>query len=128
MREIKFRAFIKQTNEVFPVMTIWSNSICLDLTGSDREWNAQVFNKEDVELLQYTGLKDKDGKEIYEGDILQPYNRENKFYPVIWHDTGFVLEYKFNIRGYDEINRFPIHKNSYIIVGNIYENNELIQS
>lgn len=56
-REIKFRAWDKKLNRLW----IWED--LKNLPMSD-------FKREDLEWLQYTGLKDKNGKEIYAGDIL----------------------------------------------------------
>ena len=82
-------------------------------------------------LLQYTGLKDKNSKEIYEGDILRysfPYDRRLRHIsPVSYLDTqasfGIVDFYGNNIPLYD------IPANNYFeVVGNIYENEELLKS
>jgi uncharacterized phage protein (TIGR01671 family) len=82
-------------------------------------------------LLQYTGLNDKNGKEIYEGDIVRatfndPFNYDNKKMPtetqtVIYSNGGFRLkEGPFN--SYDGIGSFVME-----VIGNIYENSELLE-
>lgn len=90
-------------------------------------------------LMQYTGLKDKNGKEIYEGDIVK-YKDENcekcgishkKSAEVIWHEMGFWA--LSGGLGQLSVNRSNIEKGSIIeqfnyleIIGNIYENPELL--
>jgi uncharacterized phage protein (TIGR01671 family) len=85
---------------------------------------------EDIELMQFTGLKDKNGKEIYEGDIL----RNN--YSVRWNQLhcGWAL---YNAGDFcvdllaDEYNRveelLPPWHLDIDIIGNIYENPELLK-
>lgn len=73
---------------------------------------------------QFTGLHDKNGKEIYEGDICSTYNIDepsNLVDTVVFHDGSFVFQndYKLSI----EIRGF---KKDYIeVIGNIHENPEL---
>lgn len=116
MREIKFRAWDKINKDMFNVESInFQESRVYKDTVSYREFN-------NVDIMQYTGLKDKNGKEIYEGDIVTLHNGK---YKVIFNskESRFVLrddEFEMNIP-------FTNNNNKRMeIVGNIYENPELM--
>lgn len=116
-REIKFRAWDKELKR-FSVVAIRSTAVRDISLQTDYEW------------MQYTGLKDKNEKEIYEGDIVVKSNGQKGYYTVVWYDNGFKLEYKF-IRKYDgteweEKNYILIHEKHFKVIGNIYENEELL--
>lgn len=81
-------------------------------------------NGEDVILMQSTGLRDKNGKEIFEGDIVRFfdslytvfYDIEEGSYRLKPHDTRWVVDYMCNFSS----------EESFEIVGNIYENKEYL--
>ena len=86
--------------------------------------------KERFALMQYTGIKDKNGKEIYEGDIIKYkflYDRRlNHISPVKFLETEASFGIK-DIYG-NEIPLYRITANNYFeVVGNIYENPELLE-
>ncbi|MGE6893814.1 YopX family protein [Priestia flexa] len=121
MREIKFRAW--NTREQF-IDTAWlidweHEKICHSKHNQSK--------LDDCILMQYVGLKDKNGKEIYEGDIIK-LGTEERFY-VAWHD----YKQEFTFRGYDggyypNTYRGATRDDEYgwEVIGNIYENKELL--
>lgn len=105
MREIKFRAWDE---------TIKAMDVHLGLITSNLYYDEVMKIKS---LMQYTGLKDKTGREIYEGDIV-----ENKYRHKIKFITGcFCLEDKYGSTS----PLFESHK-AMTVIGNIYENPELL--
>lgn len=86
---------------------------------------------DEIELMQSTGLKDKNGKEIFEGDVLELKDCGETIgnVKVYWDDSLALFQLDAII--VDE--KAPIYKvvddenYSYIVVGNIYENSELLE-
>lgn len=79
-------------------------------------------------LIQCTGLKDKNAKLIYEGDIAfkkgsKNYKKEKLYSVVIW-DSMYA---QFNLSDENGIHQIPSNSNNIEIVGNIYENPELLE-
>jgi len=72
-------------------------------------------------LLQFTGLKDKNGKEIYEGDVVKYITTERNVYEVRFANGKFVAFNRFM-----QHDLFFISKNAKVI-GNIYQNSELLK-
>ena len=81
MREIKFRVWIIEDNKYLKT----NKPSVPELTNN---W---TYRRGEYILEQYTGLKDVDGKEIYEGDILEICTNENIFYAPDTFDAGIVV-------------------------------------
>lgn len=127
MREIKFRAWVKDRKAIFEVISIdyvtKKVTYLLERVGHLLSIRDAKFN--DVELMQYTGLKDKNNKEIYEGDILFESFGE-RYYKVVFENGGFRAEFKgdFDEHSFDLID---VVAQGCEIVGNIYENSKFIK-
>lgn len=141
----KFRAWHKTQEELGEVERIRfddeGNVSTVLVIG--KSFGANIYIDK-IELMQSTGLKDKNGKEIFEGDILEiqgirmavkfgsykylePLNRGCQSFDVMYDGLGFYVK-TFNTIALDDISPFEPEtlKNSQII-GNIYENPELLE-
>lgn len=76
---------------------------------------------QNFELMQSTGLKDNNGTEIYEGDIVK--NVYDEIYLVKWLDAGFYLEERYN-GGFDYFIMFDSIE--YEVIGNVFEDKNLL--
>ena len=122
----KFRAWDKETQTMLDVPLIdFKKNV---LVGEHWEFGETIFiNFDDIHLMQSTGLKDKNGKEIFEKDILD-YNGRKVI--VKWHGSYGSFIYEF----VDELqNRTtewqPLYLSYYHfeVIGNIYENSKLLE-
>ena len=128
MREIKFRAWHKGKKEIVNVEEIDFMNKVINYIDNDYENNRQEIIGayfENIELMQYTGLKDMKEKEIYEGDIVKL--RANHGIGVIKYSDewgAFIVEYikprPLAVLGMD------YYKEDIEVLGNIYENPELL--
>ena len=142
MRQIKFRGFHTKMNKMFSAeemaidqMTLLPTGQFINVHGA-RTSASTVYPQDKFIPLQFTGLLDKNGKEIYEGDIVQLGTHETLKAVIEFYESGFYQRWlKPNIRtGFDmpahHGNREPLFSNSKIslhIIGNIYENPELLE-
>ena len=120
MREIKFMAWHKEKKILREVLEISFSGgyVILAGFGSFGEIEAPI---RDVELMQYAGLKDKNGVEIYEGYITKDTYGTQIPMVVTWDDAGFRRFGEHNGERY-----VGYVKDSCEVIGNIYENPELL--
>ncbi|MER0467827.1 YopX family protein [Bacillus cabrialesii subsp. cabrialesii] len=121
MRGIKFRAYHteERDGQEFPRMIDWDERL-----NNDEEELACYFRNEFSNvspLMQYTGLKDKNGREIYEGDIILEHNTDTKF--VVKYDNRHA-SYYLDLG----IGDGAFMVGDLEIIGNIYENPELLKT
>ncbi len=145
MRELKFRAWDTEMQMIcFPKAHYIINGSVATPSQKAEAWGNQpigeIYNPEENEhhtvfvederfvLMQYTGLKDKNGKEIYEGDIVIKFGIDDAKYEVkygeqlVGHDWLGVGFYTFN-----KSEQCNIFGGNYIkVIGNIYENPDLL--
>ena len=126
-REIKFELWdVKNKMMIRYEDEIGDDISMCPFTGSLYKDYALCFdNDREVEYIkrQFTGLKDKNGKEIYEGDILLPFNRK-KGKEVIFDEGVFCIR---NYDGYNSASLRVVVMDGVEVIGNIYENPELLK-
>ena len=134
MREIKFRAWDKNDKRIFidPQMIDFYNKKIGYMQYQteympDTSYSIPVgFEEfEYSELMEWTGLYDKNGEDIYEGDIIFESFGE-KYYKVIFENGSFKAEFNGDFDEYS-FDLIDVVAQGCEIVGNIYENSELIK-
>lgn len=135
MREIKFRAWDKENkrfgyldhpfdNNWYVTPTVFGNS----LIAFPNNWKNK--KKDNYILMQFTGLYDKNGKEIYEGDICST-DLSRPYLIVVFRNGAFMYQCHDDGKDYFDImlpNEVKSDADKYTeVIGNIYENPELLE-
>lgn len=130
MREIKFRAWDKEEKKMY-------QCVIIGCTQKDR-WNPLIYTdnhiinslENDYELMQYTGLKDKYGKELYEGDIvkveMEEYEYPKGYVGVEYNAKVYFKKGAFYL-GDKPLKDFLDCNIDIKVIGNIYENSGLLE-
>lgn len=139
MREIKFRALDKVSKVMYdlwgfdampehPGFDLPDGVVHINSHGNIEQDFTGYLDRRNVELMQYTGLKDKNGKEIYEGDVViysvflgQP--REERVIAVIKYVPCTFIFYSKGKGAFLNENTAKASE----VIGNIYENPELLK-
>ena len=106
-----FRAWFKGDFEEPPRM--------IDMEEMDlSEWRVSLLeHMDDCIIMQSTGLFDKNGKEIFEGDVVRWLDMKERVFPIVWKRNGWHF-------GIDRLLGAP---SDFEVIGHIYETSDLLQ-
>jgi uncharacterized phage protein (TIGR01671 family) len=123
MRELKVRAWYKPYKQMCQVESLRfdGNGVYTAVLIEESFYDRRIVEADEIVIEQFTGLKDKNGTEIYEGDILIDDTGEPVEYWVVeFADGGFVGECAGVAESLFELTNLEV-------VGNIHENSELVE-
>lgn len=129
MRPIKFRAKSRHEDAWFYGGIFQTGADCLVVKRGN--WEPYLMCHIDHNTVgQFTGLYDKNRKEIYEGDILRFGNSPNIVCEVKWNETiaAFCVRFWFEKKlGVRPLGEWAICERSIEIIGNVHDNPELLK-
>lgn len=125
MKEFKMKAWLKKENKMVAIIGIDLNYQYIRYTddGNLFKDDYKIADFKDIELLQFTGTKDKAGQELYEADVIKFNDGIDDIYGLISYDDEdgtYRVPYDENIT-----ERLSEREGDFEIVGNIFENPDL---
>ena len=128
MREIKFRAWLKEDKKMVDVSLMsfseeWIGFHIYYEEEKKEKIEFSDFDGDEIELMQYTNLKDKNGKEIYEGDIVILNDAEEENKCIVKYKYGSYILVDGDLR--EDLSN--VEDKFLEVVGNIYENKDLLE-
>lgn len=153
MREIKFRAWYRTAGKMCIVESLQFAPNATNILVTDKSGAHYLLNADEAKIMQYTGLHDSNGKEIYEGDVLDCVNGDVKtsdksFYPgrclgqvgfvgasfIVWPRPvvdGRRMHYGCEVLS-DGLTKYTweneVAAGESTVVGNIWENGDLLDN
>jgi hypothetical protein len=109
MREIKFRAFDTTSKEMY------------DIGRLDIPWNYP-----EIKIMQFTGCSDKNGKEVYEGDIIRCDN--GSVGAIVYHGENMMYRVDSYVGKIGFCHPIYGYAPPFEVIGNVYENPELVEA
>ena len=121
-REIKFRAWHKDLKKMFKIGQITLEKGIWNFEPNDRDFiGMSIPSQPSFVLMQYTGLHDKNGKEIYEGDIVKTFNDEICIVEYNHNEFGLKVIDKSKPYGWVDFVEYKIE-----VIGNKFDNPDLL--
>lgn len=134
MRELKIRAWHKPYKQMCQVESLRfdGNGVYTAVLIEEPFYDRRLVEADDLIIEQFTGLKDKNGKDIYEGDICSFTSKTGKHVGVVeWTDNlaGFGLRMVKNnfLYTFSELDTMGVNLDTLEVIGNIHENPELVE-
>lgn len=123
MREILFRAFIKDKNKIYDIKQIDFGYGMVWFEEENKPTDTmRMFDQ--IELMQFTGLTDSNGKKIFEGDIVKGY--WNTIF-VVYFDESYLQFRSRKDNGREREIDYYGGSHNFEVIGNIYDNPELFE-
>ena len=124
MKEFKMKAWLKREKKMVAIIGIDFNYEYIRYTEDSNLFNENYKTAEfkDIELLQFTGLKDNGGQELYEADVIKFNDGIDDIYGLISYDDEYGA-YRVSYENITE--HLSEREGDFEIVGNIFENPQL---